>query len=114
MGSSHTIFPKSHEAFDLLCIGWHVGLRPALGWSRGVPAASGAPTGRRLSTADQCVYLNSALDVFPTPALSISYGTWTLHYQFFAIDFPVLTVDIELIRAEGEAPKVRMLGQSVG
>ena len=42
-GFSHTIFPKSHEAFDLLCIGWDVGSRPPEGWSAGIPA-SGAHT----------------------------------------------------------------------
>jgi hypothetical protein len=105
-GFSHTIFPKSHEAFDLLCIGWEVGLQPAAGWGRGVPATSGTYQGR-VPSSDPRVYLNSALDVIPPRHLPLSYGRWTLRYQFFAIDFPVLTVDIELTRAQGEPPSVR-------
>src|SRR5712691_10028829 len=59
-GFSHTIFPKSHEAFDLLCVGTY--RRPVEpGWT--VPAASGAFEGPPIALVDQGVYLNSALDV---------------------------------------------------
>lgn len=72
-GFSHTIFPNSYEAFDLLFVGTVRGL------------------GNR-----RCVCLNSALDVTPLRDLPITAGIWLLRYQFYAIDFPVLTVDIEL------------------
>jgi hypothetical protein len=51
-GFSHTIFPKSHEAFDLLF--------------SGIEGGTGS---------QPCVCLNSALDVRPMPHLSITAGT---------------------------------------
>lgn len=87
-GFSHTIFPQSHEAFDLLCIGTDTANR-----------------GQRRA------YLNSALDVVPTRDLGIMGGAWNLRYQFFAIEFPILTVAIELILDGGLAMRPRILEQ---
>lgn len=70
---SHTIFPRSRETFDVVCVGesiYHSGQRH--------------------------VFLNSALDLTPTPWLQITNGTWELTYEFLAIGFPVLRVVIEL------------------
>jgi hypothetical protein len=36
------------------------------------------------------------LDKTPLPCLPISVGTWKLRYEFFAVDFPVLQIVIEL------------------
>lgn len=110
-GFSHTIFPNSHEAFDLLCIGWDVGLRPAAGWGAGVPASGTYEA--RVPEAEAHVYLNSALDVYPMRDLPIGYGVWMLRFEFFAINFPVLTVDIELERVRGEIPRARILEQNL-
>jgi hypothetical protein len=84
-GFSHTVFPRSYEAFDLLCVDQEKGLR---------------------------AYLNSALDIVPIPALPLTYGTWLLRYQFFAIDFPVLTVTIELTLTQNQIPSARLVEQS--
>lgn len=89
-GFSHTIFPQSHEAFDLLCIGES-------------PHAPG----------EQHVYLNSALDLTPTPHLNITEGTWELEYEFYAIGFPVLTVVIEFVWPHSGSPSARVLRQGV-
>ena len=89
-GFSHTIFPRSHEAFDLLCIGE----------SRHTPGA-------------QHVYLNSALDLAPTPHLEITNGVSELKYEFCSIDFPVLTVVIELVWPQDEPPSAKLLTQEV-
>lgn len=72
-GFAHTIFPNSHEAFDMLCVGESVD----------------QPGVERL-------YLNSALDRRPTEALPLSHGLCELEYEVFAIGFPLLTVKIEL------------------
>lgn len=84
-GFSHTIFPKSHEAFDLLCV----------------------------DTGYLRCYLNSALDVFPMRELPITCGVWMLRYQFFAVHFPILTVTIELSLVQGHAPSARILEQNL-
>lgn len=72
-GYSHTIFPNSSEAFDLLCIG-----------------ESSDAAGQTKA------YLNCALDISPKPCLPITPGVWELEYEFYAIGFPVLRVVIEL------------------
>jgi len=59
------------------------------------------------------VYLNSARDVYPVRNPPISYGTWTLHFDFFAIDFPHLSVDIELERVREGNPRARILEQAL-
>jgi hypothetical protein len=113
-GFSHTIFPKSHEAFDLLCIGWHVGLQPPAGWGGGIPASGAFVPGFGFKRpADTKVYLNCALDVYPVPALPIGYGVWNLRFEFFAIDFPVLSLDVELDHRQGEDSRARILLQDV-
>lgn len=89
-GFSHTIFPKSHEAFDLLCIGESP-------YARGV----------------ERVYLNSALDLIPTPDLPITKGTWEMQYEFYAIDFPLLTVVIELAWPDDGPPSARVLREDL-
>jgi hypothetical protein len=70
---SHVIFPRSHESFDLLFIGESI-----------------------YHSEEKHVYLNSALDLIPTPSLPITRGTWELTYEFHAIEFPVLRVVIKL------------------
>ncbi len=87
---SHTIFPRSHEAFDLLCIGI----------SPDEPDVEHA-------------YLNSALDVRPIQALPINRGKWEIEYEFYAIGFPLLTVIIELTWPENSPPSARVLAQHI-
>ena len=41
--------------------------------------------------------------------LPIGYGKWMLRFEFFAINFPVLTVDIELERVRDEIPRARLV-----
>jgi hypothetical protein len=78
-----------------------------------VTAASGTYV-RRPPKAEERVYLNSALDVYPMRALKMGYGTWILQFEFFAINFPVLRVDIELERARGALPQARVAEQNFG
>jgi len=86
-GFVQTIFPQSHEAFDILCLGAY-----DLGqWA--IPPASGNIA---VSVHSDGVYLNSALDVVPLPRLPITPGTWTLRYEFYAINFPLLSVSLRL------------------
>lgn len=42
------------------------------------------------------VFLNTALDVDSAPHLPITALVWNIRYEFFAIDFPVLSVWIEI------------------
>jgi hypothetical protein len=81
-GYSHTIFPNSYETFDLLCFGKQV--------------LPGPQSSTRAVEAVHSIYLNTSLDVSPLPSLPISDGTWRLKFEFFAIDFPLLTVLIRL------------------
>jgi len=63
------------------------------------------------------VHLNSAFDFTPIPALPMTAGKWILRYEFFAINFPVLTVDIEVdvpqVFSTHEAPHARLLSQEL-
>jgi hypothetical protein len=110
-GFSHTIFPKSHEAFDLLCVGTYS--QPDLSSSepflttRSVlaPPASGTLLGLEMMRKEPGVFLNTALDVVGAPRLPISRGVWKFRYEFFAIDFPVLSVWVELtVKRTGTSP----------
>jgi hypothetical protein len=74
-GFSHTVFPKSSEAFNILFMG-------SLFRSHAEPADG--------------VYLNSALDVTPNPPLPLNPGEWELRYEFCAIGFPLLCVEVVL------------------
>lgn len=87
---SHTIFPQSAEEFDLLCIGYSL---HSLG-------------------EQQHVYLNSALDLIPTPHLKITPGVSELTYEFYAINFPVLRVVIKLRWPKTGRPSARVLEQT--
>jgi hypothetical protein len=89
---SHTIFPRSGETFDLLCIG---------------TSQSAAPD-QRLQVH---VYLNSALDLIPTRYLAIIPGTWELQYQCCAIGFPLLTIIVELLWPVNGMPSGTILRQ---
>jgi hypothetical protein len=110
-GFSHTIFPQSHEAFDLLCVGTCP--RPVEpGWN--VPATSGAFEGPPNAPVDHGVYLNSALDVVGAGRLPIDTGTWTLRYEFYAIGFPLLSVSIELRLTDWNQPAATIVSQEVG
>jgi len=107
-GFSHTIFPKSWEAFDLLCIGTYT--RPSeVNFS--APAASGTLVGSVIVPPEPRVYLNTALDVAAAPRLPISPGRWQLRFEFFAIDFPVLSVLLELTFSSWNDPSVQLLAQ---
>jgi len=71
---SHTIFPGSAETFSLIFMGCLTG--------NGVRAEG--------------VYLVSAIDLIPNPALELPPGEWELLYQFYAIGFPPLCVEVHL------------------
>lgn len=88
---SHTIFPQSAEEFDLLC----------LGYSLHSPGEQ------------QHVYLNTALDLIPTPYLKITPGVSELTYEFYAINFPILRVVIRLRWPKTGRPTARVLEQVV-
>ena len=110
-GFSHTIFPGSHEAFDLLCVGAYRTL-VATGWD--VPATSGAFQGPPNVLVDQGVYLNSALDVVGSGRLPITLGEWTLRYEFYAIAFPLLSVLVDVTIADWNRPIATVRSQEVG
>lgn len=101
-GFYHTIFPKSHEAFDLLVIG--------------VDSQAHAEAMNSAGTVNP-VFLNSALDVSWTCPVPVCGGLWIFRYEFFAVEFPVLTVEIEVdvpttCRAD-RAPSAQMLTQEL-
>jgi hypothetical protein len=107
---SHTIFPKSHEAFDLLCIG--ISGRPESPWQ--VPAVSGALVESDfLHKGEPGVFLNTALDVVAAQRLPLTPGVWVLRYEFFAIDFPVLSVEVELSLPNWNEPSARVLSEDI-
>lgn len=101
-GFSHTIFPKSHEAFDVLCIGKYY-VRPITHLSGELNEQPGLPE------PEIAAYLNSALDYAPLPKLPISPGEWTLRYEIFAIDFPILNVVVGLGVPDGQPPTARVV-----
>jgi hypothetical protein len=103
-GFSHTIFPKSHEAFDILCIGKYYA-RPIRKLSGEIIEQPGLPE------PEVAAYLNSALDVAPLPKPPLTCGVWVLRYEIFAISFPVLTVLVELNIPDGEPPTARIISQ---
>jgi hypothetical protein len=107
-GFSHTIFPRSHEAFDLLCVGQRI---TELTWN--VPATSGAFQGPPIAHQDYGVYLNSALDVVGASKLPIAEGVWRLQYEFYAIGFPLLSVLIEVDLQDWSSPSARIISQDV-
>lgn len=147
-GYAHTIFPNSHEAFDLLCISAIPPHPPrpsanmiGVGSSTSSIAASGssnpyferrdfassrppnlnpsqqfAPARDRSldSSASISVFLNSALDVIPISPIFEGYGEWLLQYEFFAIDFPVLKVDIVLRLESTKSPVAKIVHQTSG
>jgi hypothetical protein len=108
-GYSHTVFPKSHEAFDLLCVGESRSTGPE--WP--VPAATGSISGPPLAFRNPGVYLNSAYDVVGAGRLPITPGVWMLRYDFYAIDFPLLSVTIELDVADWNNPKATIVSQDI-
>ena len=71
---SHTVFPGSSEVFTLVFLGKITG-------------NSGFADG---------VYLVSAIDLHPNPPLPLDPGEWELLYQFYAIGFPPLFVEVSL------------------
>jgi hypothetical protein len=95
-GFSHTIFPKSYEAFDLLCVGQYI-----------------PPNVLACEEPERGVFLNTALDVVSPPRLPIALGIWQLRYEFFAIDFPILSVWIELNVTDWNNPSAKILKQDV-
>ncbi len=107
-GHSHTIFPKSHEAFDLLCVG--TSLEPHL-LNHLAPPLSGALVGIAPTLEPSNVFLNTALDVAGAHPLPITLGVWLLRYEFFAIGFPVLSVTVELTLESWNSPTARVITQ---
>ena len=109
-GFSHTIFPKSHESFDLLCVGNKVDLGSTSATLTMPLAASDAPP-LPSGSVPTAVYLNCALDA-PLSPLPMTAGVWTLEYEFFAIGFPILVVLIELTFAPSEVPQARIVTET--
>jgi hypothetical protein len=101
-GFAHTIFPRSHETFDLLCVGSLTEHNAVPG-----PAANGVTTTRATG-----VFLNSALDAPWTP-LRMANGVWTLRFEILALDFPLLSLTIELTLPDHGEPTARLLSQEV-
>lgn len=108
-GFSHTIFPKSYEAFDLLCVGTYDKAEANFL----APAASGAIVGSQVINGAPSVFLNTALDSDVIPQLPITPGVWKLHYEFFAIEFPVLSIWIELTLSNWNSYSAKILSQEV-
>lgn len=106
-GFSHTIFPNSHEAFDILCVGWHSN-PTAVTFA---PPVSGAFVGPYPIDSKPQVFLNSALDLATIPPLEIDEGIWRLRYEIFAIGFPVLTAEIELDVTDFSDPQAKVFSQ---
>jgi len=117
----------SYEAFDLLCISHEEGeLEPRVFPGAGagnstasvatspmfLPSASGVDFRPRRARAFR-IFLNNALDVLPRPPLAISIGEWILHYQFYAIDFPILQVEILLRLTDSGAIGVEVVSQGL-
>jgi hypothetical protein len=107
-GFSHTIFPNSYEAFDLLCVGTYS--NPAE-LNLFVPPVSGALVRAAAMPEQSGVLLNTAYDVDQAQRLPITPGPWQLRYEFFAIDFPVLSVLIELTFADWNELSAKVLAQ---
>ena len=105
-GFSHTIFPNSHEAFDLLCIGEH--RAPGLGWP---PAVGGSTIAAPLAFQNRGVHLNSAYDVIGAGRLPMNAGVWMLRYEFYAIGFPLLSVLVRLNVTDWEQPAAKLVSQ---
>lgn len=105
---SHTIFPNSHEAFDLLCVGGYI---KATGPISTAPPVSGSLVSMHPVAVEPGVFLNSDMDVVGAPRLQITPGTWNLNYTFYAIDFPVLSVMVELAFTDWNEPSARVLSQ---
>lgn len=100
-GFAQTIFPGSHEAFDILCVGSDSSRAPY-----GLSAS-----GNNMTTlpSQVGVYLNSALDVTPKPALPIVDGNWRLRYEVYAIGFPLLSVLVRLRLGSGRQPQAEIV-----
>jgi hypothetical protein len=128
-GYAHTIFPTSWESFDLLCISPGVqeavpGMIAGLGSGNANASTASSPMFGIASAASGSIYgprpgrsftifLNNALDVTPLPALSIGPGTWILQYEFFAIDFPMLEVEICLTLDAAANPAAEIVSQGL-
>ena len=130
-GYRHTIFPRSHEAFDLLCVGTYnrsdelIFLAPpasgALVGSQTsnmlvAPHSSASPAtdanaGPTATRETPSVFLNTALDEVIEPRLPIAPGVWNLRYEFFAVDFPLLSVLVELTLTADDNPRAIVLNQ---
>jgi hypothetical protein len=83
MAYEQTIWPRSHGAFDLLCVDAKVGYR---------------------------VYLNNALDVTPRPILFEQLGEHFLEYEVFARGFDVRHFGVKLqLTAKCEEAKAELV-----
>ncbi|MDX2151430.1 MAG: hypothetical protein SFV54_11905 [Bryobacteraceae bacterium] len=93
-GFAHTIFPRSHETFDLLCVGRII-----------------EPVQGDVIVHPQGVYLNSALDLAGAGCIGTEAGLWRLAYEVIAIDFPTLSVSVELDVRDWEKPRASLMHQ---
>jgi hypothetical protein len=101
---SHTVFPGSSESFNILFIG--TVFSPERIISTGTSGTSGL-SGERVTG----VYLNSALDLIPNPPLPLESGEWVLMYEFCAIGFPPLRVELSLRYGPNDNPEAHILRQ---
>lgn len=108
-GFSHTIFPNSWEAFDLLCVGVYDDPTPTLY----APAASGSLVEPVMVPDETGILLNTALDLAQAPRLPITSGEWLLRYDFFAIGFPMLSLTIMLRFANWNDTEASIVAQEV-
>jgi hypothetical protein len=86
---AHTVFPGSEEAFTLMFLG--------------------SIAQNTLST--EGVFLVSAIDLIPNQPLPLARGSWELLYQFSAIGFPVLWVEVSLKYRTFESATAQILSQ---
>lgn len=89
-GFSHTVFPRSSEIFNILFMG---------------------SVSRNSAERDDGIYLNSALDLIPNPRLPLKPGQWELLYEFYAIGFPLLCVEVSLRYSTFDDPEAELLRQ---
>ena len=111
-GFSHTIFPRSHEAFDLLCIGWDQKEKQGSINVGAIPSATGQVLG--MIRPNCRVHLNSAYDVQWECPLPVTPGQWDFRFEVIALEFPLMTVDVE-VEVPGQIlerpPLARLLNQ---
>ena len=79
-----------------------------------VPRFRAANARERFPGILQVPHLTSALDVVGAGRLPITSGAWALRHEFYAIDFPLLSVLIELTVKTSSEPFATIISQEVG